>query len=175
MKITLDAFSASSIDEAIRQLETYSKTLDGKAQELAEKLANLGYETAYQIMAGHVYSGETISNLIVQEVDANHYTLLAGSVALLFFEFGAGVRGAGHPKAAEMGMGPGTYPGQKHALDPNGWWFPTDDANLIIRTDKNGQGWGHSRGNPPYMPFYNASQQIRADLLTCAQEVFQTT
>ena len=174
MKISFDAFSASSIDEAIKKLEAYGNTLDGKAQELSKMLADLGYEAAFQIMGEHVYTGETISSLQVQEIDPNHYLLLAGSTALLFFEFGAGVIGGGHPKADEMGMGPGTYPGQTHAFDPNGWWFPTDDQNLIIRTDKNGQGWGHSRGNQPYMPFYNASQQIRADLLKCAQEVFHT-
>lgn len=173
MKIKI-SLNPSSIDAAIKQLEDYQKDLERKAGELCERLANLGYSVAFQIMSGHIYSGETISSLQVQEIDATHYVLLAGSVALLFFEFGAGVIGSGHPLAGEMGMGPGTYPGQKHALDPNGWWFPTDDANLIIRTDKNGQGWGHSKGNPPYMPFYNASKQIRADLLKTAQEVFKT-
>lgn len=174
MNIAFDVLSASSIDAAVKLLEGYRDSLQSKAETLAEMLANIGYETAFQIMGEHVYSGETISSLQVQEIDPGHYVLLAGSVALLFFEFGAGTVGTGHPQANEFGMGPGTYPGQTHALDPNGWWFPTDDENLIIRRDKNGQGWGHSNGNPPYMPFYNASQQIRNDLLRCAQEVFKT-
>ena len=49
----------------------------------------------------------------------------------------------------------------------------TDDANLAIRTDKNGQMWAHSYGNPPYKPFYTASQRMKADLLKVAKEVMQ--
>lgn len=175
MKISVNVFDPSSIDRAIAQLEEYSDSLDRKAQELCERLANIGYAVAFQIMGEHIYSGETISSLQVQEIDPTHYVLLAGSVALLFFEFGAGVGGGGHPLAGEFGMGPGTYPGQKHADDPNGWWFPTDDANLAIRIDEEtGIMWAHSKGNPPYMPMYNASQKIRNDLLKTAQEVFKT-
>ena len=175
MKISFNVFNPASIDAAIKQIEEYRDNLEVKAQELAERLANIGYAVSFQIMAQHVYSGETISSLQVQEIDPNHYMLVAGSVALLFFEFGAGVGGAGHPLAGEFGMGPGTYPGQKHANDPNGWWFPTDDANLAIRTDKEtGIMWAHSKGNPPYMPMYNASRQIRADLLKTAREVFKS-
>jgi hypothetical protein len=124
-------------------------------------------------MAEHVYSGETISSLQVYQESANKFILQAGSVALLFFEFGAGAIGYGHPLAGEFGMGPGTYPQQTRAFDPNGWWFPTDDANLAVRTNKDGQMWGHSYGNEPHMPFYQASQQMRADLLKVAREVMK--
>lgn len=175
MKIFIDAFDVDSIDKAIKKLGEYSDSLEQKANQLCEKLANLGYEVAFQIMGEHIYSGETISSLQVQEVGQNKYEIIAGSVALLFLEFGAGTIGAGHPLAGDFGMGPGTYPGQKHALDANGWWFPTDDSNLAISTSKDGQMWGHSRGNVPQMPMYNASRKIREDLLRVAQEVFKTT
>ena len=174
MKIVVDAFDIDSIDKAIRQLDHYSKDLERKANLLCEKLANIGYEVAFQIMGEHVYSGETISSLQVQEVGKGQFVILAGSVALLFFEFGAGVNGAGHPLAGDFGMGPGTYPGQKHAFDPYGWWYPTDDSSLAISTNKDGIMWSHSKGNPPYMPMYNASRKIREDLLRIAQEVFRT-
>ena len=162
------------IDETIQRLTDYSAELQRRADEMVKRLAQLGYDVAYQIMAGHIYSGETINSLTIVQNDIAHYTLMASSEALLFFEFGAGTMGAGHPQAGEFGMGPGTYPGQKHAFDPNGWWFPTDDPNLVIRTDKNGQGWGHSYGNTPHMPFYNASRRIRDDLEKVAMEVFNT-
>ena len=173
MKIRV-SLNPDSIDAAIRQLEDYRKGLERKAAEIAERLANAGFQVSFQIMGQHIYSGETISSLQVQEISPTKYLLTAGSVALLFFEFGAGVGGGGHPLAGKMGMGPGTYPGQKHAFDKDGWWFPTDDENLIVRRDKDGQGWGHSRGNPPYMPMYNASQEMRSRLLEIAREVFKT-
>ena len=175
MKIFVDIFDIDSIDKAIKKLDEYGNSLEQKANQLCEKLANLGYEVAFQIMGEHIYSGETISSLQVQEIEPNKYEIIAGSVALLFLEFGAGTVGAGHPLDDEFGMGPGTYPGQKHAFDANGWWFLTDDENLAIRKSKDGKMWGHSRGNPPQMPMYNASRKIREDLLRVAQEVFMTT
>lgn len=137
------------------------------------RLSLLGYDVAYGIMGGHVYSGETIGSLSVVEESPTRHILMAASKAILFFEFGAGVSGGGHPLAGDFGMGPGTYPGQTHAFNPNGWWFPTDDPNLIVKTNRDGQGFGHSYGNPPHMPFYNASRRMRDDLLDVAREVFQ--
>lgn len=162
------------IDEAIKSLTDYSNQLQKRAEEIVKRLAQLGYDVAYQIMAGHIYSGETINSLTIVENDPTHYTLMAGSVALLFFEFGAGTMGVGHPLAGDFHMGAGTYPGQTHALDPNGWWFPTDDENLIIRRNKDGQGWGHSYGNAPHMPFFNASKRMNDDLEKIAKEVFSS-
>jgi len=170
IKMTL---SPDSIDAAIKKLEDYQKKLENVAVEIAKRLTDLGYSVAFDIMAGHIYSGETITSLQVEQVGENKFVLKAGSPALLFFEFGAGTRGSGHPLDGKFGMGPGTYPGQTHAFDPKGWWFPTDDANLAIRTDKNGQMWAHSYGNPPYKPFYTASQRMKADLLKVAKEVMQ--
>lgn len=174
MNIHIDAFDSKSVDRAIKQLQDYQKKLDEKAQEVAKRLAEIGYNTARVIIGEHSYSGETLSSLTVSKKDDKTYVVSAGSKALLFFEFGAGLNGGGHPVASEFGMGPGTYPGQTHAFDPNGWWFPTDDQNLIVRTDKNGQGWGHSYGNPPYMPMYNAEQEIKANIERIVKEVFSS-
>ncbi len=176
MKIKI-SLSEASIDAAIKQLEQYQTKVANAGAKIAERLANIGYEVAWGIMAENIYSGETISSLQVYQESENKFILRAGSVALLFFEFGAGVTfGDGHenPQVNGTNMGPGTYPGQTHANDPKGWWFPTDDANLAIRTDKDGQMWGHSYGNPPHMPFYRASQKIRAEVLNVAREVFQS-
>lgn len=159
------------LDELIDQLGNYANSLEKRAGEICQRLAQIGYDVAYQIMSGHVYSGETINSLTIEERSPTEYVLWAESKALLFFEFGAGVNGGGHPQAGEFGFGPGTYPGQTHALDPKGWWFPTDDPNLIVRTGEDGQGYGHSYGNPPHMPFYNAGARIKEDLERVAKEV----
>lgn len=170
-RIVIDRLDPNSIDRAIRQVEDYGRRVERAAGYITEGLAQIGYEVAASIMAGHVWSGETIESLTVEEVEENKYILYAESTAILFFEFGAGVRyGGGHPWDGELGMGPGTYPGQKHAFDEGGWWFPTDDPRLILRTDKSGQGWGHSYGNPPHMPFYTASVNMRNDILRLAKE-----
>ena len=169
------SLAPSSIDAAIKQLEDYRDELETKAAEIAERLANAGFQVAFHVLAQHIYSGETISNLQVQEISPTKYRIVAGSVALLFLEFGAGMSAVGHPLEGQFGMGAGTYPGQKHAFDEGGWWFPTDDPNLAISVNKEtGVMYGHSKGNPPYMPMYNAAQDMRSQIEKIAREVFKT-
>ena len=165
-------YNIIGLNATIERLEQIANNLDRYAAEIVRRLAQIGYDVAYQIMAGHIYSGETIGSLEVVENDPTHFTLMASSKALLFFEFGAGINGGGHPQAGGFGYGPGTYPGQTHAFDPNGWYYPTDDPALIVAYTDDGLGLGHSYGNPPYMPFYNAKERIKQDLLTVAREVF---
>lgn len=165
--------SASSIQNAIEELENYKKSLREKAALLAERLAEEGYQSAYITLSDHVYTGETISSLTITQVGDTTYKLSAQSEALLFLEFGAGISGVGHPLAGEYGMGAGTYPGQTHADDPCGWWYETEDPNLAVRTSKKtGKMYGHSYGNEPYMPMYGASVVMRENLERIAKEVF---
>jgi len=165
-----------SIAAAVDQLETYSRDVEYYASEIAHELADIGYEVAFSIMADHIYTGATIDNLEVVDAGGGRFLLRDESEALLFFEFGAGVTyGGGHPWDGELGMGPGTYPGQTHAMDAyNGWWYPTNDPALAVYTDKSGRMWGHTWGNPPHMPFYQADQEMRRQLLNVARRVFQS-
>lgn len=168
------SLSTKSINAAIREVERYRSELRQKAILIAQRLANLGYDVAKVIMGGHVYTGEMINSLHVEDSGGGKVALVAEGKAILFFEFGAGARyGYGHPLDSELGVGPGTYPGKGHWDNPHGWWYPTDDARLIQKTDKNGQGWAHSYGNPPHMPMYRASVVIMQNIERIAIEVFQ--
>lgn len=169
VRLTLDPHS---IDAAIRELKAYADRLPKIADAIANGLAQMGYAVAVGIMANHIFDGNTINSLTVERQGEGKYILYAESEALLFLEFGTGVRGYGHPKAGDFGMGPGTYPGQTHALDPKGWWFPTTDPRLIVSEDFHGNTWGHSTGMPPAMPFYQAGQRIKQDILKVAKEAF---
>ena len=166
--IGLDGSGADKAAEGILQ---YAAWLERKCDELASRLSEMGREVAMQIIAGHVFSGSTLAGLRVEKLGEGRYAIKAESEAILFLEFGTGIKGSGHPEP--NGYGPGTYPGQKHALDPKGWWFPTDDERLIVRTDKNGQGWGHSYGMPPAMPMYKAVTELEQNLDAIVREVFE--
>ena len=85
---------------------------------------------------------------------------------VLFVEFGAGLLYSNpqNPKAGEMGMGVGTYPGQTHAYDPAGWWFTKGGGG---HTEKI-----HSYGNPAYMPMYKASEELRNSVAKIFDEYF---
>lgn len=171
--------TVNGLDTAIELFENWEAKLDKAGAEIVRILSLEGYDVAYSVMAQNVYSGETLNSLTIVEESPTKYVLMASSKAILFFEFGAGVIGAGHPLAKELGMGPGTFkPNKGHALDPDGWWFPTNDPalGLVENTSENPEYadykyWGHTYGNPPRMPMYQAYTKMKDDLLEVAKEV----
>lgn len=164
MKIRIE-LSEASVDAAYRQVKDYADRLKDAGEKIAKALAEDGYAVAYQILAQHVFTGETISNLSVRENSPTSYTLYTASQAILFLEFGAGATyGYGHPNPGRFG--PGTYPvdtakHEPHWDDPNGWWYPKPF----------GEGYAHTYGNAPHMPFWQARTKMREDILKVAKEV----
>ena len=173
MNIKINVFDPASIDSAIKQLEDYEKRLDQKAKELCERLAQMGALYAEWNFSGVLYAGDIDCHVDVQQLNPNTYAVIAYGETVLLLEFGAGVRhGYGHPKANELGMGPGTYPGQKHAMDPKGWWFPY--AGNTERGPNSSAGYMHTYGNAPGMAMYNAGKDLKNEILQVAREVFGT-
>jgi hypothetical protein len=158
--------SVSEINSAIAQLRQYQLELNYKCQKFAEKLANLGLQTAKAILEKHIYSGETIGSLRIETDEVGAITrlrIVVESEAILFLEFGAGVKYSGtvNPKSADLGYGPGTYPGVGHWDDPNGWWYLGDDGE-----------YHHSYGIKAAMPMYQATVAMRQQIMSIAKEVF---
>ena len=161
MKISVK-LEQKSLDQAIQKLEKYQRDLEKKAKLLCERLATIGATGATLGFARSVYTGNVDYRVSVEETDGG-YRILADGETVLILEFGAGVRyGRGHPQETEFGMGAGTYPGQTHAMDREGWYIPK------------AHGGGHTYGNPPNMPMYNAAQEIRKEIQRVAEEVFRS-
>lgn len=139
----------------------YRKWQEEKARELAERLASLGATVASIRFSRAVYTGQKDVDVTVEELP-NGYKVKADGESVLFIEFGSGVTyGYGHPEAGEFGMGPGTYPdGKGHWDDPKGWYLPKS------------AGGGHTFGNPPAMPMYEARKAIEQELPRIVKEVF---
>lgn len=157
---TLDTIS---LNQAIRAVDKYKQNMLRKCALFTSRLGAEGKMVANAVMSGHVFSGETIDSLKFEDLGGGHGQLVTASKAILFFEFGAGIGGVGHPLAGEMGMGAGTYPGKGHWNDPNGWWYRGDDGN-----------WHHTYGNAPHMPMYKASRAMIAAIERIGREVFLT-
>lgn len=140
----------------------YRKWQEEKARELAERLASLGATVASIRFSRAVYTGQKDVDVTVEELP-NGYKVKADGESVLFIEFGSGVTyGYGHPEAGEFGMGPGTYPdGKGHWDDPKGWYLPKS------------AGGGHTFGNPPAMPMYEARKAIEQELPRIVKEVFR--
>lgn len=153
--------SESGIQKIQDELTVYRKWQEEKALELAERLASLGATVASIRFSRAVYTGQKDVDVSVEELP-NGYKVKADGESVLFIEFGSGVTyGYGHPEAGEFGMGPGTYPdGKGHWDDPKGWFLPKS------------AGGGHTFGNPPAMPMYEARKAIEQELPRIVKEVF---
>lgn len=154
--------SESGIQKIQDELTVYRKWQEEKARELAERLAALGATVASIRFSRAVYTGKKDVEVTVEALP-NGYNVKADGESVLFIEFGSGVTyGYGHPEAGEFGMGPGTYPdGKGHWDDPKGWYLPKS------------AGGGHTFGNPPAMPMYEARKAIEQELPRIVKEVFR--
>lgn len=154
--------SESGIQKIQDELMAYRKWQEEKARELAERLAALGATVASIRFSRAVYTGKKDVEVTVEALP-NGYKVKADGESVLFIEFGSGVTyGYGHPEAGEFGMGPGTYPdGKGHWDDPKGWYLPKS------------AGGGHTFGNPPAMPMYEARKAIEQELPRIVKEVFR--
>lgn len=167
--------NSHSINNAIQEIEKEKRRIREGAEQVLKLLSERGVEVAKAQLSGHTYTGETIGSVKIDLSAEGHVAkaeISIGGSAILFLEFGAGLIGYGHPRAAEFGMGPGTYPGNGNWDNPGGWYYPTTDAALAVHTDKYGQMWAFSRGTQPLQPMEMMSQYIQQNVNAVVKEVF---
>lgn len=175
IKVTL---SPGSFRAAAREVQKYRDGLQAKCQTFVEQLAEIGIQTAAQNTGSYgkyiTFSVETTpeqngvkavmvatnTGIIRSEWRTKDGVKSADVSPLLMAEFGSGLK-ANNPKAGELGMGTGTFPGQTHAEDPEGWWWMDLDGK-----------WHHSSGVAPTMPMFKAAQEMERNLMKIAREVF---
>lgn len=169
--------SAKEFRNLAKQIREYRESLSDKCDEFTRRLLDLGVGVA-DVAINEVPIGKTI----VLQTDIDEKTMGCKAVitmlgretktedgrtfyTALAIEFGSGVRynPVSNPKSSEFGMGVGTFPGQTHAYDPNGWWYLGDDGD-----------WHHSYGVHASMPMYKASKEMRENILYVAREVFES-
>ena len=156
-------FDSASIAKALAELQGYQLWLREKAEALAFELTARGLDISAMSFEHAQYDGprDDIVYDVEDRGDGVFAIIVDGETAIIL-EFGAGVKyGYGHPQANEFGFGPGTYPGQTHAMDPNGWYLPRS------------AGGGHTDGNPPSMSMYNTAKTLRDELADIARGVFE--
>lgn len=173
--------SQKGIEKLIKDLKNYRDViLPNKCRELVTRLSEIGMQTA-KVHIDESPLGYYVT--IRTEIEPSKMGCKAILIAtgetfvsdeyddfntLLAIEFGAGAyynpESESNPKASELGFGVGTFPGQKHARDENGWYF----------WDEESQSWKHSYGVKATMPMYNASVEIIRNIKKIAKEVFSS-
>lgn len=154
--------NGNGVDAALRGVEAYKKWIVRKSDELAGRLAEMGVVNASIEFARAFYVGNNDTQMSIEHRGDGRYAVIAQGEAVLFIEFGSGLIGYGHPET--QGFGPGTYPGNGHWDDPNGWYLPKDKWAA--------DGTKHSYGNPPAMAMYNTVKELERELDRVVREVF---
>lgn len=163
-KISLDS---NEIADLIKDLNDYADGITGKCQLFVRRLVKIGMDVV-NVEYGSGLGDSSREHNCTYNFDSEGNLVKAQIVVtgedLLFIEFGSGIRWnkSPHPKASEYGYGVGTYPGQTHAYDPNGWYY-REDGKLH-----------HSWGTEATMPVYKASLQMIEKIEEIAQEVFNS-
>lgn len=170
--------SVDGIDTLKKQLVDYKQSLNDKCQLFVQRLGEEGIMVAQQNV-GSFGKYITFSVNITQSdnngckgvmlatntgIITSHWLTEDGEKSadispLLMVEFGSGLK-AKNPNNID-GVGTGTFPGQTHAHNPNGWWYKDLDGV-----------WQHSYGLTPKMPMYKASIDMHTKINKIAREVF---
>ena len=156
------SLSASSIDNAIKELKAFQYSLEQKKDKLLEELANIGVKEASVRFTTAMYDGVNDSSVTLETI-SNGYCIKAEGKAVAFIEFGAGVYhnpGEPYPNPRPSGIvGIGEY-GKGHGKR-QAWGFTDASGELVI-----------THGNPAAMPMWYASEEMRSKILKIAKEVF---
>ena len=156
--IRINGISEATIEAAAKEMHRYADWVSQKEAELRSRLASLGATVASIQFSRAIYSGTNDVSVRVDDT-GSVAVIYAEGESVAFIEFGAGATyGYGHPMAAELGVGPGTYPeGKGHWDNPKGWWYA------------HGQ---HTYGNPPAQAMLAARDAMVSDITSIAREVF---
>lgn len=166
-------------------LEYRNQTLPNLMKKYVDELANVGIQVA-RANLGSLYdlgnasslvtftkqtttqNDEYVSLVIAKDIALiKQFWLSGGQVKssdvspLLMYEFGSGMK-AQNPKKLP-GVGQGTFPGQTHAFDSEGWYWQ----------DLSGK-WHHSKGITPTMPMYHAFVEMEKQAVEIGRMVFNS-
>lgn len=172
-KITINALSKSSIENAIKQLRAYQNDLTYKCQLLAEKLAEKGVEIARVQIADidAIFTSELLSSIHAEYHGSTKggsvWSVVAGTDHAMFVEFGTGIVGKQSPYPGELPDGVSwEYASGKTirqlADGRYGWFYKDDDGQ-----------WWFTEGMPSRPFMYYTSIQLRDIVLKTAKEVFE--
>lgn len=152
----------AGLKKLTKAIDKFEKDMIRKTQILVDRLAKEGLEIARVGFELAEYDGVNDVKVDIEPRDETCVAIVATGNAVLFLEFGAGLYGYGHPEPRNFG--PGTYPGQKNALNPKGWYLPKEVQAIV--------GKKKSKGNIPTAAMYKAKKTLELEIQQMASEVF---
>lgn len=161
------------ISLAIEELGRYREWLKKKTRELLNLLSEEGVQIASAKFVSAAYDGTNDVTCQVEQRGDNSVAVLAIGSAVLFIEFGTGVKYPdSHPEAGEHGMTHGQYGYGLGRLE-KGWRYTGEPGTNgeIITTGKHA-GKIHTHGNPANMSLYLTVRELEDKFEEIARRVF---
>ena len=178
----LDITNRKSIQNMIDYLENYKKEIENQCRTFCERLADVGIKVAtissldsgalgaYVVFAKELNGtssqkgecamlmyGRDITSIIGEDENAAEVS------PILMVEYGSGMYAVSEKLVEDILVGRGTFPGQTHAFDPDGWWY---------KSTKDGQ-WHHSYGIKPSYPMQKAYDKMQTQVDKIARSTFR--
>lgn len=149
-------------DDLVKKCELFAKRLIEKGLQVAEAKVSespIGHYIHVRVDC------DGLEAVLIAKGEVQKSDEYADFSTILAVEFGAGIHynPIPNPKSAEMGYGVGTFPGQIHALDPDGWSYWSEEQ----------QRWIHTYGIKATMPMYEAHKEMLLSVEQIAKEVFR--
>lgn len=166
--------TSAGIDQAIRELEDYKKWLVTKTKEFLKALGEAGVEIANAKFKDATYAGTNDVSCHIEERGDGKVAVVAIGNAVLFIEFGTGVKYPNsHPEAGKHGMVHGEY-GYKLGRLKDGWRYTGDPGNAgqVIPAGEPHAGEVHTYGNPANMSMYNSIRELEEKFEEIARRVY---
>jgi len=176
-RIDISLTRKGDIDKAIRELHEYQKDLNWRLGEFFKRLMDVGIQTAQDNSGQYrryirFEKQISVSNdgaegiliatdgvKIIREWIYNGGIKTAEVSPLLMAEFGSGWLSKVLDNVG--GVGQGTFPGETHAFEKDGWWWTTPDGEKH-----------HSIGEAPTFPMHSALIAMEFEVDRIAKEVF---
>lgn len=176
-KIYVSLTTQNSVNNAIKELQKYKSDIVIKTERFVRELLEVGVQSGIANSGNYagmiVFSKEIIAGSdgvdglliatdgqkIVREWKYRGGLKQAIVSPLLMAEFGSGWLSKVLDKVD--GVGQGTFPGQTHAFDKDGWWWETSDGVKH-----------HSYGEAPSYPVHSALFAMMFEVDRIAKGVF---
>lgn len=153
--------SDKGIDNAIKELNKYKKWLKDGTEKFIKALGDEGVQIASAKFQRAVYDGTNDVSVSVETRDTNKVAVVAVGGAVLFIEFGTGVKYPdSHPEAGKNGFDRGGYGYHLGRLE-KGWRYTgSPGSNGEVITEGKHAGEIHTYGNPANMSMYQTVREL---------------
>lgn len=173
MKIKVK-LSDAGLRDAERQIQEYKTTLNQKAQEFSQALADKGLDVAKVRFANAEYAGSNDVSCHVEQ-NGNTCTIVSDGKSVAFIEFGTGAHHNGYGGELPPGVGAhGSY-GKGQGANRR-WYYYGESGNSgtpVKQVDGKGQ-LNYTDGNEPAMAMWGAVEEMASQVEATWREVWNS-